>query len=86
MIVRPVLRLEQAEHRLAVERAVGLRARALHGRALAAVQHAELDAAEVGGAAHHAVERVDLAHQMALAEPADRRIAGHRADRLRGSG
>ena len=48
--------------------------------ALAAVEHAELDAAGVRHAAHQAVERIDLAHQMALAEPADRRIAGHRAD------
>ena len=63
-----------------VELAVGLRARAAHRRALAAVEHAELDAALVGDPAHQAVERVDLADQMALAEPADRRIAGHGAD------
>ena len=36
--------------------------------------------AGIGDAAHQAVERIDLAHQMALAEPADRRIARHRAD------
>ena len=63
-----------------VELAVGLRARAAHRRPLAAVEHAELDAAAVGDAAHQAVERIDLAHQMALAEAADRRIARHRAD------
>ena len=63
-----------------VELAVGLRARPAHGRALAAVEHPELDAAAVGHAPHQAIERVDLAHQMALAEPADRGIAGHRAD------
>ena len=34
----------------------------------------------VGHPAHQPVERVDLAHQMALAEPTDRRIARHRAD------
>ena len=51
-----------------------------HRRTLAAVEDAELDAAAIGDAAHQAVQRVDLAHQMALAEPADRRIAGHRAD------
>ena len=67
-------------HGLPVELAVGLGAGALHRRALAAVQHAELDAGRVGDAAHQAVERVDLAHQMALAEPADGRIAGHLAD------
>ena len=32
-------------------------------------------------AAHDAVQRIDLADQMALAQPADRRIARHRADR-----
>ena len=34
----------------------------------------------VGDAAHQAVKSVDLPDQMTLAEPADRRIAGHRAD------
>ena len=63
-----------------IKLAVGLRARPAHGRTLAAIEHAELDAALVGDAAHQPVERIDLAHQMALAEPADRRIAGHRPD------
>ena len=67
-------------HGLAVELAVGLGARALHGRALGAVEQAELDAGGVGDAAHEAVERIDLAHQVALAEPADGRVAGHLAD------
>ena len=67
-------------HRLPVKLAVGLGAGALHRRALAAVQHAELDAGRVGDPAHQAVERVDLADQMALAEPANGRIAGHFAD------
>ena len=58
----------------------------MHGRPLAAVEDAELDAGRVGGAAHHAIERVDLAHQMALAEAADRRIAGHFADRREAMG
>ena len=40
--------------------------------------------AAVDRAAHDPVERVDLAHQMPLAEPADRRVAGHLADRRRG--
>ena len=63
-----------------VELAVGLRARPAHRRPLAPVEHAELDAATVGDASHQPVERIDLAHQMALAEPADRRIARHGAD------
>ena len=42
--------------------------------------------AGVGDAAHQPVERVDLADQMAFAEAADGRIAGHRADRRGGVG
>ena len=33
-----------------------------------------------GGAAHHPVQRVGLAHQMALAQAANRRVARHFAD------
>ena len=67
-------------HRRRIKLAVGLGARAAHRRSLAAIEHPELDAAGIGDAAHEAVERIDLAHQMALAEPADGRIARHRAD------
>ena len=72
---------QQFADRPAIELAVGLRARPAHRRALAAVQDAELDAGPVDRAPHDAVERIDLAHQMPLAEPADRRIARHLADR-----
>jgi hypothetical protein len=44
-------------------------------RALGAVQHPELDAGLVGHAAHDAVQGVDLAHQVALAQPADGGVA-----------
>ena len=74
------LRGDLALHGLRVELAIGLGARTAHGRALAAVEHAKLDAAGIGHAAHQAVERIDLAHQVALAETADGRIAGHGAD------
>ena len=63
-----------------IKLAVGLGARTAHGRAFAAVQDTELDAAGVGNAAHEAVESVDFPHQMAFAEPANGRIAGHGAD------
>ena len=36
--------------------------------------------AAIGGARHHAAQRIDLAHQVALADAADGRIAAHRAD------
>ncbi len=40
-----------------------------------------MDRRSIGGARDQPVEGIDLAHQMPLAEPADRRIAAHRADR-----
>ena len=63
-----------------VQLAVGLGARSLYGRPLGAVEQAELDAGGVGNAAHQAVEGIDLAHQVALAEPANSGIARHLAD------
>src|SRR3546814_9461506 len=42
-----------------------------------------MDTGGVGGAAHDPVQRIDLAHQMALAQPADRRVARHLADLAR---
>jgi hypothetical protein len=75
---------QNRRHGLPVELAVGLRPRAPHRRSLAAVQDAELDAGAVDGAAHDAVQRVDLAHQVAFGEAADRRVARHLADRRAG--
>ena len=69
-------------HMQAIELAVRLGARPLHGRTLGAVQHAELDAGLVDHPAHQPVERIDLAHEMPLAEPADGRVARHLADGL----
>mgnify|MGYP003693733235 CR=1 FL=1 len=67
-------------HRGGIKLAVGLGARSADGRALAAVQHPELDAAGIGHPAHQAVQGIDLADQMAFAETADGGIAGHGAD------
>ena len=84
--------LEQREVRLRlnptadgrfVQNAIGLAARRAHGRALRRVQRAPLDAGLVGRGRHGAAERVDLLDQMALADPADRGIAAHLADRSR---
>src|SRR6185437_7646055 len=63
-----------------VKLAIGLSPWTAHGGTLAAIKHAELNAAAIGHASHQAVERIDLADQMTLAEAADRRIAGHRPD------
>ncbi len=73
-------------HGLPVQLAVGLGARALDRWALGAVQEPELDAGGIGHTAHEAVERIDLAHQVALAEPADGGVAGHLADGREGMG
>ncbi|MNU68563.1 hypothetical protein D3C71_579320 [compost metagenome] len=67
-------------HGLAIKAAVDLAAGAAHGGALGAVQQAELDAGDIGQTAHDAVQGVDLAHQMALAQTADGRVATHLAD------
>ena len=63
-----------------VELAVGLSPRPAHRRTLAAIEHSKLDAAGIGDPAHQAIQRIDLADQMALAETADGGIAGHRAN------
>ena len=56
--------------------AVHLGACGAHGRALAHVQGAELDARRIGPEPHHAAQGVDLAHHVALGQAADGRIAG----------
>ena len=68
---------EAGADRLLVEQPVGLRARRAHRRALAGIQYAELDAGLVGGERHRAAQRVDFLDEVALADPADRRIARH---------
>ena len=61
---------------------VGLGARTVHGRALAAVEHAELDAGRVDGPAHGAAQGVDLADDLPLGHAADGRVAAHLGDRV----
>jgi hypothetical protein len=71
---------QQLLHRRLEALAVGLHARALHGAALAAVEHAVMDRASIGGAGDDAVKGIDLTHQMALAQTADSRVAAHGAN------
>ena len=73
-------RPDRGLHRGAVQSAVGLGTGPLHGRPARPVEQPELDAGRIRHPAHQPIERIDLAHQMALAEPADGRIAGHLAD------
>ena len=83
------LRLLDAQVRLQLERVlhhglilppVGLRAQRVHGRPFAAVEHPVLDAGLIGRARHLAAERIELAHEVALARAADGGVAGHVAD------
>ena len=67
--------LEHSLHPRAVGGLVGLGAARAHGRSLARVEEAELDSGFIDGERHLAAERVDLAYQVAFADPADRRIA-----------
>ncbi len=76
------LGFHHAPDRRLVQRTVGLAAGGAHGRALRGVQRAPLDAGKVGGVGHGTAQRVDLLHQVALADAADGRVAAHRADRL----
>jgi hypothetical protein len=72
--------LEAAADRGLVEHPVGLGAGGTHGRALAGVEDAELDAAFVGGRRHGAAEGVHFLDQMPLADAADGRVAAHLAE------
>ena len=83
------LRLLDAQVRLQLERVlhhglilppVGLRAQRVHGRPFAAVEHPVLDAGLIGCTRHLAAERIELAHEVALARAADGGVAGHIAD------
>ena len=80
------LTLEAPTNGRTIKDAVGLRAGGSHCRALAGVERAELDARLVGGDCHRAAESVDFAHQVALADAADGRVAGHLAERFQGVG
>jgi hypothetical protein len=78
--------LESSANRAPIEDAVRLRAGRANGGALRTVQNAELDSRFVRCRRHRAVESIDFLDQMPLADPADRRIAGHlpkRLDRMR---
>ena len=63
-----------------VKLAIGLGAGAAHRGPFAAVQNPKLDAALVGHPSHQAIQGIDFADQMALAETADGRVARHLAD------
>jgi len=65
-----------------VQNTVGLGPRGTHGRALARVEDAKLDAALVGGQRHGAAHGIDFLDQVALADAADRGVAAHLPQRF----
>ena len=73
---------ERALHPLAVAALVRLRARRPHRRTSAPVEHLELNAGRIDGAAHQSAERVYLSDQMTFSGSADGRIAGHQRRRV----
>ena len=74
------LGVEQPAHGLAIERPVGLGPGGAHGRSLAGIESAEVDAGLVGSPGHEPAQRVDLPGEMALADAADGGVAAHLAD------
>ena len=76
--VEPGLALQRPAHVHPVALAIDLGAGGAHGGPLAGIQGPELDAAVVGSLAHQPAQGVDLAHQVALADAADGRVAAHR--------
>ena len=71
--------LQPRADRLFVEHAVGLGAGGLHRTALGIIENAKLDARFVGGNRHRAAQCINLFDQVTLADPADGRVAAHRA-------
>ena len=67
-------------HGTRVKRPIDLGARASCCRPSRAVQQAELQTREIGHPPDQAVERVDLAHKLALAKTTDRGVARQHAD------
>ncbi len=76
----PALRGDRRRRDAHVGRLVGERAQRAHGRALRFVQEARVQRHAIRHAPHRAAEGVDLAHELALRAPSDRRVARERAD------
>jgi hypothetical protein len=74
------VRFEQCADGTPIEAAVTLRARSPDCRALAAIQHPELQAGQVSGPCHDAAECIDLANHRTFGHAADGRVARHLAD------
>ena len=70
--------------RCLVKFAVGLDAGPLHRRALGKIEHAVVNSCRIGCPSDQPVKGIDFPDQMALAQPTNRWIAGHRPDAFLG--
>jgi hypothetical protein len=78
----PGLLSQERLHGEAIEVPVHLRAWTTDSRALAAVQHLEVDSSPVRRRRHHPIQGIDLPNEVTFADSANGRIAGERTDRL----
>ena len=69
--------LQRLPNGLAVQDAICLGARGSNRGALAGIENPELDTGVIGGNGHDAAQRIDFLDEMPLADPANRRVAGH---------
>lgn len=74
--------LEEQAHCATIQAAIALGSRSPHGRALAAIEHSELERREIGGATHDPTEGVDFADHRTLRDASDSRVARHLTDAL----
>ena len=74
--------LQGLTHHSLVQQAIRLGTGSPHRRALGRVERAKLDPAEIDGLRHDPAKGVDFLDQVSLADPADRRIAGHMPQRI----
>ena len=79
--IQPRLPAQQRLYRQPVQLAVRLGAWPLNGRTLAPVQQPELNPRRIGRQPHKPIQRINFAHQMALAQTTDCRVARHRPNR-----
>ena len=69
--------LQHFLHILLVSGPIGLGSGRMDSRTFSPVEHAELNAADIGRTAHLSAQGVDLPHQLALGGATDGRVAGH---------
>jgi len=78
--------LAEAFDKVLVGPFVGLRSGTVHGRALATVQDAELDARGIDCPAHGPAQGIDFTHDLSFGHSADGRITAHQGNRIQIAG